>query len=229
MYIAGLHCTLPSPQGVEGLAALTTADFFRYLFWNLRAPKVTTEGEGGLSIPESTSRSILDKLVFPIQGLAALLPPAVYCTAVLFNNFQQPAWMLKFAFPDDIVQQKWKTPLRLAACAAGFSLKFVLDRIISHSDERFRMIGRREKPKMIQTGPYAVVRHPAYSVMLLQQVFYSVMYWSYVPLASLGVLAGIFAIKMPIEEKAAQEDDVIGNDYTEYMKRTPARLIPHIW
>ena len=37
------------------------------------------------------------------------------------------------------------------------------------------------------------------SVMLLQQVFYSVMYWSYVPLASLGVLVGVFAIKMPIE------------------------------
>lgn len=35
--------------------------------------------------------------------------------------------------------------------------------------------------------------------MLLQQVFYSVMYWSYVPLASLGVLAGVFAIKMPVE------------------------------
>ena len=37
------------------------------------------------------------------------------------------------------------------------------------------------------------------SVMLLQQVFYSVMYWSYVPLASLGVLVGVFSIKMPIE------------------------------
>lgn len=37
------------------------------------------------------------------------------------------------------------------------------------------------------------------SVMLLQQVFYSVMYWSYVPLASLGVLAGVLAIKMPVE------------------------------
>lgn len=37
------------------------------------------------------------------------------------------------------------------------------------------------------------------SVMLLQQVFYSVMYWSYVPLASLGVLAGVFAVKIPLE------------------------------
>jgi len=90
------------------------------------------------------------------------------------------------------------------------------------------MIGRRGKPKTTQTGPYAVVRHPAYSVMLLQQVFYSVLYWSYVPLASLGVLAGVFAIKIPLEEKAAQEDDVVGSDYTEYMKKTTARIIPYV-
>jgi len=229
MYLAGLHYAIPSPQGVEGLVVLTTADFFRYIFWKLKAKEASTEEGGGLAIPEFASRSFLDKFVPPIQGLAALLPPAVYCSAVVLNNFQQPVWMSRFAFPEDIVQPEWKTPLRLAACAAGFSLKFVLDRILSHSDERWRMIGCREKPKMIQTGPYAVVRHPAYSVMLLQQAFYSVMCWSYVPLASLGVLAGVFAIKMPIEEKAAQEDDVIGNDYSEYMKRTPARVIPYVW
>lgn len=145
MYIAGLHLSMPSPQGVEGLAALTTADFFRYLLWKLRAPKVTTgtegEPEGGLPVPEFAPRSLLDKLVLPIQSLAVLLPPAVYCTAVLFNNFQQPAWMLKLALPEDIVPPEWKAPVRLVACVAGFSLKFALDRILSHSDERWRMIG----------------------------------------------------------------------------------------
>lgn len=165
MYIAGLHFTLPSPQGVEGLAVLTTADFFRYLLWKLRTSEVTTEGEGGLPIPESASRSFLDKLVSPIQGLVALLPPAVYCTIVALNNFQQPAWMLKFAFPEDLVQPEWKTPLRLAACAAGFSLKFVLDQILSHSDERWRMIGVRSH--LLLTTPievfslvFSVARNP---------------------------------------------------------------------
>ena len=143
MYIAGLHYTIPSPQGVEGLAVLTTADFFRYLLWKLRAPEVATESEGGLPIPESARRSFLDKLVFPVQGISALLPPAVYCIAVVFNNLQQPAWMSKFALPEDILRPEWKGPLRLVACAAGFSLKFGIDRILSHSDERWRMIGVR--------------------------------------------------------------------------------------
>ena len=132
---------MPSQQGVEGLAVLTTADFFQYLLWNLKAPKVTTEEEGDLPIPEFASRSLLDKLVFPVQSLTALLPPAVYCTAVVLNNFQQPAWMSKFALPEDVVPPEWKTPVRLVACAAGFSLKLVLDRILGHSDERWRMIG----------------------------------------------------------------------------------------
>lgn len=144
MYIAGLHLSMPSPQGVEGLAVLNTADFFRYL-WGLRAPKleVTTEGEGGLPVPELASRSLLDKLVFLIQSLAVLLPPAVYCTTVVLNNFQQPARMSRLALPEDIVGPEWKTPVRLVACAAGFSMKFVLDRILRHSDERWRMIGVR--------------------------------------------------------------------------------------
>lgn len=143
MYIAGLHYTIPSPQGVEGLAVLTTADFFRFLLCKLRAPEVATESEGGLPIPESARHSYLDKLVFPVQGLSALLPPAVYCIAVVFNNFQQPAWMSRFALPEDILRPEWKGPIRLVACAAGFSLKFVIDRIFSHSDERWRMIGVR--------------------------------------------------------------------------------------
>jgi hypothetical protein len=141
MYIAGLHYTITSPQRVEGLAVLATADSLRYLLWKLRAPEVTTEGEGGLTIPESARRSFTDKLLFPIQGLAALLPPAIYCTTVVFNNFQQPVWMLKFALPEDVVRSEWKTPIRIAACVAGFSLKFALDRILSHSDDRWRMIG----------------------------------------------------------------------------------------
>lgn len=141
MYIAGLHYSIPSHQAVEGLAVLATADFFRYLLWNSKAPKVTTTGDGGLPVPQSALRSLLNKLVFPTQALVALLPPAVYCTAVVFNNFQQPSWMLKFTLPEDTVPTQWKTPLRLAACAASFSLKFILDQILSQSDERWRMIG----------------------------------------------------------------------------------------
>lgn len=128
------------PQQIEGFAVITTADLFRYLLWKLRAPEVT-EVEGGLPTPEPARRSFLDKLLFSIQGLATLLPPAVYCTAVVFNRFQQPAWMLKFALPEDIVPPEWKAPLRLAACVAGVSLKVVLRHIFSHSDERWRMIG----------------------------------------------------------------------------------------
>lgn len=142
MYIAGLHSLFPSPQAVEGLAVLVTADFFRYLLSKSGAPKVTTKGEGGLPITESASHP-LDKIMFPIQALSALLPPVVYCTAVVFNNFQQPAWMSRFALPEDIVRTEWKTPLRLVACAAGLSLKIALDRILGQSDERLRMIGVR--------------------------------------------------------------------------------------
>jgi hypothetical protein len=35
--------------------------------------------------------------------------------------------------------------------------------------------------------------------MLIQQALCAVMFWSYVPLVGLGIIAGAFSIKIPIE------------------------------
>lgn len=36
-------------------------------------------------------------------------------------------------------------------------------------------------------------------MVLLQEAVWSVMFWSYVPLIALGIIAAAFAVKMPIE------------------------------
>lgn len=51
----------------------------------------------------------------------------------------------------------------------------------------------------MSTGPYGIVRHPLYTTLLGQLALLSLAYWSWVPLASLGVCAAAFAYKMTIE------------------------------
>jgi hypothetical protein len=74
--------------------------------------------------------------------------------------------------------------------------------------------------------------------------------WSYAPLVALGITAGAFAIKMPIEVGVSSEflcccihgltafyfqEDLIIQDpataaeYRAYMQRVPARVIPFLW
>jgi hypothetical protein len=70
--------------------------------------------------------------------------------------------------------------------------------------------------------------------------------WNWMPLAALGVIAGAFAIKMPIEasgvrtrsiksfsriiqEKIILDSKEIGDAYKAYKKGMPWRVFPYLW
>ncbi|KIJ64445.1 hypothetical protein HYDPIDRAFT_90192 [Hydnomerulius pinastri MD-312] len=229
MYIAGLNLPISLSQGVEALVTLTTIDFFRYVMGRMRAVKVSSDEKGGRIRPETMPTSFLGRVISPIHGLATFVPPVAFILGVTLNSFKQPDWMLKMALPDDIVQPEVKTALRLATCVASLAMKIVMDRTFNTLGEQWHVIGRREKPRVVQSGPYAVVRHPMYSSVLFQEILYSVMFWSYAPLVGLSITASAFAIKMPIEEGMIQKDEGVRDEYRAYKKNVPARIIPYIW
>ncbi|KAF8442115.1 hypothetical protein L210DRAFT_3644282 [Boletus edulis BED1] len=189
------------------------------------------ESKGRRVRPESMP--LLGRIVSPIHGLAAWMPPAVYIGALVLNKLRQPEWMTRFALPDEIVgvnlDPAWKSVLRAVACVAGFGLRSLADNVFQHLGEQWHSLGRREHPRVVQTGPYAWVRHPLYTVVLVQEVAWSVMFWSYIPLVALGITAAAFAVKMPIEEGIIQRDEGIKEEYREYKKSVPSRIIPYIW
>ncbi|KAF8124759.1 hypothetical protein EV363DRAFT_1419555 [Boletus edulis] len=218
MYIAGLNLPVSSTQALEALVAFSTLDYFRHIRGIVKTIGPQAESKGGRVRPESMP--LLGRIVSPIHALAAWMPLAVYIGALVLNNFRQPEWMTRFALPDEIVgvnlDPAWKGVLRAAACVAGFGLRSLAD-------------NRREHPRVVQTGPYAWVRHPLYTVVLVQEVAWSVMFWSYIPLVALGITAAAFAVKMPIEEGIIQRDEGIKEEYREYKKSVPSRIIPYIW
>jgi protein-S-isoprenylcysteine O-methyltransferase Ste14 len=83
-----------------------------------------------------------------------------------------------------------------------------------------------DKQPVISTGPYAIVRHPMYSGLLLMILFTPLALGSYWTLifASLFIPTIIFRIR--------KEEEVLLRDlpgYKDYCLKTPYRLIPSIW
>jgi len=87
-------------------------------------------------------------------------------------------------------------------------------------------IQRDRGHRVIEAGPYRLVRHPGYLGGLLSQlaaplVLESV--WAWIPAALIVVLVGV---------RTAQEDRALRAElegYVAYAARVPRRLLPGIW
>ncbi|KAG9309940.1 hypothetical protein JVU11DRAFT_9972 [Chiua virens] len=231
MYIAGLDLGISSTQTLETLVVFSVVDFFRYLRTTFKTLAVYAESKGGRVKPERMPARA--QVVNTIQAIVIHVPPLIYAGAVLLNKFRQPEWMVPYTLPDDIagirLDPVMKGVLRLGACAAGLALRCAFDCALRHLGEQWHFIGRREHPRVVHTGPYAWVRHPLYTVTLVQVALWSVMFWSYIPLIALGTTIAVFAVKIPMEEDLIEQDEGIRQEYRDYKKKVPARIIPHIW
>jgi len=83
-----------------------------------------------------------------------------------------------------------------------------------------------EDHKVVEKGPYRLVRHPSYTGVLITFIGLglAVQSWGAL-LALLGVFSVSFGYRMWVEERTLLSE--LGEDYASYMKRTK-RLIPFI-
>jgi len=83
-----------------------------------------------------------------------------------------------------------------------------------------------EDHRVVEKGPYRLVRHPSYTGVLITFIGLAMAVQS---LGALLVLLGVFSIsygyRMRVEEKTLLSE--LGQDYANYMKRTK-RLIPYL-
>jgi protein-S-isoprenylcysteine O-methyltransferase Ste14 len=80
--------------------------------------------------------------------------------------------------------------------------------------------------RVISTGPYAFVRHPMYSGVMLFFVGVPLLLGSWWGLAIAPVFVVLFAIRAGIEERALVEGLP---DYADYAARVRYRLVPGLW
>lgn len=80
--------------------------------------------------------------------------------------------------------------------------------------------------RVISTGPYAHVRHPMYSGMVLFFTGVPLLLGSWWGLVMVPILVALFAIRIGIEERTLREG-LPG--YADYTARVRYRLVPGVW
>jgi protein-S-isoprenylcysteine O-methyltransferase Ste14 len=79
---------------------------------------------------------------------------------------------------------------------------------------------------VIDSGPYRYVRHPMYAGMVLFVIGTALMLGSLWALAVTPVLFVMLGLRIRGEEHVLRQD-LAG--YSEYMTKTPWRLVPGVW
>jgi len=89
-----------------------------------------------------------------------------------------------------------------------------------------RIVEVEPEQTVISSGPYAKVRHPMYSVVLLMYIFSPLALGSYWAIIPMILIIPVIVARILNEEKVLVRDL---NGYKEYMQKTRYRLIPGIW
>jgi protein-S-isoprenylcysteine O-methyltransferase Ste14 len=87
-------------------------------------------------------------------------------------------------------------------------------------------IQKERGQKVIDSGPYALVRHPMYAGALLYLLGTPLVLGSWIGLAALPVIVVLLIARIFIEESTLRRG-LPG--YSEYMSRVRYRLVPGIW
>ena len=80
--------------------------------------------------------------------------------------------------------------------------------------------------RVVETGPYAYVRHPMYLGMLFLLPGYALALGSYAALIPAGVMAALLIVRTKFEDAMLQAE-LPG--YKEYAQRVRYRLLPGVW
>ncbi len=123
----------------------------------------------------------------------------------------------------------WSGPLRLAGITAGMLLiaggVLLGGRAVADLGTDLTPLPRpRDQAELVETGAYALVRHPIYGGLILAAFGWAIVQASIIAVALAGVLAVFFRVKSAREEAWL---DTRFPGYPTYRARTP-RFIPRI-
>lgn len=86
---------------------------------------------------------------------------------------------------------------------------------------------KKEGHRVIQDGPYRLVRHPAYLAFMLYYLGFPLIIGNWLGLLVLSLPACIIFLWLTVVEDQHLAR-VLGSEYQEYQKHS-AKLIPHVW
>jgi protein-S-isoprenylcysteine O-methyltransferase Ste14 len=113
----------------------------------------------------------------------------------------------------------------IALMLLGVALRWYAIRVLGRYFTR--EVAVRADQRVVQTGPYRFIRHPAYSGSMMTMLGAGLALGNWAGLAALIVGAAIaYGYRVPLEERALCQ--AIGQPYRDYMQRT-RRFIPFVF
>jgi len=136
-------------------------------------------------------------------------------------------------FPVAGLDERWQwshAPLGLVACGYAFLTLGMIAATWVMGANKFAEPGVRIQTErghhVVETGPYAYVRHPMYLAMFFVLPGYALALGSYAALIPAGVMAALLVVRTKFEDAMLQAE-LPG--YTEYSQRVRYRLLPGVW
>lgn len=138
-------------------------------------------------------------------------------------------FILTFLLPGFDVRYGWSQMPAFVAIAAdlivflGYGIFYI---VVRENQYASRVIEVDTTQHVISSGPYAVVRHPMYTGLLLLYIFSPIAlgsYWAVIPVIC---MVPIMVGRIFNEEKVLTRDL---KGYSEYLIKVRYRLIPGIW
>lgn len=132
----------------------------------------------------------------------------------------------------DVMRYRWSEPLplvmRITALLIQIPCLFMLAWIMRENTYLAQVVKIDEQrgQQVITTGPYALVRHPMYTVTIVLLFAMPVALGSRYALILAGILTVLLIVRTCLEDRMLHAEL---EGYPEYAKQTRYRLIPGIW
>ena len=191
------------------LFLILMAGFWIFFFTDLlkHDPKLL---ERRLQSEESApEQKLFQKLLFLI------LLPAFVLAGLDFRLEWSQSWLHRVPV--------WLVLVGQAMAVAAYWLVFSVMKANSFAASTIRV---EDGQRVINHGPYAIVRHPMYSGMALMVLGTPLALGSYVALPVFALFIPLLIFRLTHEEKFLRQ---ALPGYAEYCERTRARLIPFLW
>ncbi len=203
LYLAGAGFALNLPAGIYFAALFVFTTISGAVIFRANARTLAERGKVDTNSPK------WDKLLLGVFFILYYF--AVYLLAGLGESAAREPDVLFWA------------GIALTLASGYITLRATLENTYLESTARLQT---DRGQRVCSTGPYAVVRHPAYSAVLLSCAAL------YMVFPSLGVAICAFVCAVIIIIRTALEDKMLREGlpgYAEYAQKTRFRLIPFIW
>jgi len=147
----------------------------------------------------------------------------------LFQMAGAPLVLLGFILPGLGVRFGWQmapAEVSVAACMLVFLGYGIVFLVFKENSWAGRTIRVEKGQKVVSSGPYAHVRHPMYSGMMIWYLATPLALGSYVALIPFLLFAPLLRIRIKNEEGVLAREL---KGYKEYCRKVKWRLVPGIW